>query len=291
MTVLYQSIPAELRRLNQWVCWRSEGGTKMPKIAGTLHNAKSTDPETWRPFGECVAAMREHPGRYSGIGFVLSYDDPYVGVDLDDVRNPGTEVLAPRAAEIVSRLDSYVEVSPSGTGVKLWVRAGLTRAWKKPGVEIYPHARYFATTGRILPGSPPTVEPRQEELAAIIREEFPEPQEPPRRSYAGPPGERVDLLEFLAAAGIQVLRELPDGTAERVWAVVCPWWREHTRGDRSGTRVGQYADGALWLRCEHAHCAHRGWADLRELVVPQPDTRVGKSRARRVSRRPRRRVA
>ncbi len=284
MKVLYENIPAELRRLDQWVCWRYEHGTKMLKIAKTLRNAKSTDPQTWRSFGECAAAHEARLGRYAGLGFVFTKDDPYVGVDLDDVRDPKTGILTPRAAEIVSRLDSYAEVSPSGTGVKLWVRAALSRAWKKPGFEVYPHARWFAVTGWILSGSPSTIEARQEELEEIIREEFPEPQEPPRRPYTGSPGERVDLLEILAAAGVQVLGELPDGTAERVWAIVCPWWREHTRGDRSGTRVGQYADGALFFHCEHAHCSNRRWPEFRNEVDPSVSARVRRCKARRVWR-------
>ncbi len=284
MRVLHKSIPAELKNLGQWVCWRYEHGTKMLKIAGTLRNAKSTDPETWRSFGQCLAAHETRPGRYAGLGFVFTKDDPYVGVDLDDVRDPNTGVLTSRAAEIVARLSSYAEVSPSGTGVKLWIRGALSRAWKKPGVEVYPHARWFAVTGWILPDSPPTIESRQEELEEIIREEFPEPQEPPRRPYADSPGERVDLLELLAAAGVQVLRELPDGTAERVWTIVCPWWREHTRGDRSGTRVGQYADGALFFHCEHAHCAHRRWPEFRNEVGPDVSVKMRRCKARRVWR-------
>jgi primase-polymerase (primpol)-like protein len=119
MNVLYENIPAELKALDQWVCWRYERGTKMLKVAGTLRNAKSTSPETWSSFSECVAAHETRYGRYAGIGFVFAEDDPYVGVDLDDVRDPETGVLTLRAAEIVSRLHSYAEVSPSGTGIKL----------------------------------------------------------------------------------------------------------------------------------------------------------------------------
>lgn len=284
MSAFYKSIPVELKDLDQWVCWRYEGGTKMLKIAGTLRNAKSTDPKTWRPFGECAATHEARPGRYAGIGYVFAKADPYVGVDLDDVRDPETGVLTPRAAEIVSRLDSYAEVSPSGTGVKLWVRAALSRAWKKPGVEVYPHARWFAVTGWVLSGSPPTIEPRQEELATLIREEFPEPREPSRHPNTGAPGERVDLSELLAAGGVSVLREVPDGTAERVWAIVCPWWREHSRGDRSGTRVGQYADGAFFFHCEHAHCAHRKWPEFRNEVDPRVPVKIRRCKARRVWR-------
>ena len=284
MRVLYKNIPAELKDLDQWVCWRYERGTKMLKIAGTLRNAKSTSPETWRSFGECVAAHEARAGRYAGIGFVFTKDDPYVGVDLDEVRDAETCALTPRAAETVSRLGSYAEVSPSGTGVKQWVRADLSRAWKKPGVEVYPHARWFAVTGWALPDSPSTIEPRLEEVKALIREEFPEPPEPPRRPYAGSPYERVDLSELLAAGGVSVLREVIDGTAERVWAIVCPWWREHGRGDRSGTRVGQYADGALFFHCEHAHCAHRKWPEFRNEVDPRVPVKIRRCKARRVWR-------
>lgn len=260
------AVPAELRELDRWVCWSLEGGTKIPKIAGTSRRASSTDPKTWRPFEECVEAAEVYPDRYAGVGFVLTRSDPYAGVDLDDVRDPKTGVLAPRAAEIVARLDGYAEVSPSGTGVKVFVRSRLDRAKKKPGVEVYPHGRYFTVTGWALAGSRSTVEERQTQLEALIREEFPDPKHAPARPYSGPPGEKTNLSEFLAAGGVRVLREIPDGTAEQVYSVICPWWHEHTGGDASGTRVGQYADGALFFRCEHAHCAHRGWSEFRKII-------------------------
>ena len=262
-------VPEELKTGIRHVCWRYEGGTKVLKIAGTLRNASSTNPQTWRTLKECAAAMEERPGRYAGVGRVITADERFVGVDLDHVRDPKTGALTQRAAEVVRLLDSYAEVSPSGTGVKLWVWGELSRAHKKRGVEIYPHGRYFTLTGWILPQALPTVEDRQTELDALLREEFPEPeQKPRRRPYAGPTGGQVDLLAFLEAAGVAILGEAADDTAERVYRVLCPWWSEHTDGDKSGTRVGQYADGALWFRCEHAHCVHRGWPDLRALVEP-----------------------
>jgi hypothetical protein len=263
-------IPGELRELDQWVCWSREGGTKVPKIAGSSRRASSTDPKTWHPFEECVRAAKLYPGRYAGVGFVFTRSDPYVGVDLDDVRDPKTGIFTARAQQIVSLLDSYAEVSPSGTGVKLWVRARLDHAKKKPGVEVYPHSRYFAVTGSAPSRSRPTVEERQAELEALIREEFPKARREPPRPCAGPglADEKTDLSEFLAAGGVRILREIADGSAEQVYSLVCPWSHEHTGGDASGTRAGQYADGALYFRCEHAHCASRGWAEFREMVRP-----------------------
>jgi hypothetical protein len=292
-------LPEELRSGIRHVNWRYEGkpATKVLKIAGTLHNASSTNPRTWRTIEECLAAMERHPGRYAGVGRVIAKDDPFVGVDLDDVRDPKTGKLSSRASEIVVGLDSYAEVSPSETGVKVWVRATLERAYKKPGVEVYPHCRYFTLTGWALPQTLSTVEERQEELEALIREEFPVAGEAteskprlPQRSYEGTSGEPIDLTEFLVAGGVEVLAEINDGTAFKVSRIVCPWSSAHSAGDTSGTRAGQYADGALWFRCEHAHCAHRGWTDLRDLVKPRAKVRRW-SRARRVPRRTRRSVA
>lgn len=282
-------IPGELRLGVNHVNWRHEGNpeTKVLKIAGTLSNASSTNPRTWRTLRECVAAMERHPGRYAGVGRVIARDDPYVGVDLDDVRDPATGGLTDKAQEIVRQLRSYAEVSPSETGVKLWVRATLERAYKKPGVEVYPHGRYFTLTGWMLPQALPIVEHRQEELDALIAEEFPEPTAKTRRSrpYVASPGEGIDLEEFLPAAGITVLRRVADGSASRVFGVVCPWSHEHTHGDRSGTRVGQYADGALFFHCEHAHCSHRLWPEFRNEIDPRVPLKVRRCKARRVWRR------
>lgn len=285
MELQLAQVPEVLKTGFRHVCWRYEGGTKVLKIAGTLRNASSTNPQTWQTLRECVAAMERRPGRYAGVGRVIVADESFVGLDLDDVRNPKTGALTRRAADIVRLLDSYAEVSPSQTGVKLWIRAELSRAHKKPGVEVYPHGRYFTLTGWILPQALPSVEERQAELDAILSEEFPSQKEQkPRRPYVGGIGELVDLLAFLEAAGVAILGEVPDGTAERVYRVLCPWWNEHTSGDRSGTRVGQYAGGALWFRCEHAHCAHRGWSDLRALAGP---SRFLKGRASALLRPPR----
>jgi hypothetical protein len=52
-------------------------------------------------------------------------DPPLMLVDLDDVRDPETGELSPAAARIVDDLDAYTEVSQSGTGLHLFVRAML----------------------------------------------------------------------------------------------------------------------------------------------------------------------
>jgi putative DNA primase/helicase len=61
-----------------------------------------------------VAAYEK--GGFSGIGFVVTEDDAFAGVDLDHVRDIETGHIATWAQTIVDRLCSYSEISPSGTG-------------------------------------------------------------------------------------------------------------------------------------------------------------------------------
>ncbi len=79
MRLYLNRLPRELKAGVAHVNWRYEGipETKVLKVAGTLCNASSTSPRTWRPFRECVAAMERHPGRYAGVGRVIAKDDPF----------------------------------------------------------------------------------------------------------------------------------------------------------------------------------------------------------------------
>src|SRR5215208_7969845 len=92
ITELLENIPEELRQRPQWVVWKLEKRpgddkpTKIPYIAGGVGRAKSTDLMTWRTFEEALQALGT--GRYSGVGFVSCSADPFVGVDLDDCRDP-----------------------------------------------------------------------------------------------------------------------------------------------------------------------------------------------------------
>ncbi len=81
-------------------------------------------------------------------------DDDFVGIDLDDCVN-GDEIN-PDARAIINALDGYAEISPSLTGVKVWVRGkiNLTTTGKKTrmswggDMEVYHRGRWFAVTGR-----------------------------------------------------------------------------------------------------------------------------------------------
>jgi hypothetical protein len=91
-------------------------------------------------------------GNFSGIGLVLGND--VQGIDLDDHRHPVTGELSELAKEILHLVSGYAEVSPSGTGIKIFTRSNLDRskADHKKGVELYCKSRYFTVTGLVIEG-------------------------------------------------------------------------------------------------------------------------------------------
>src|SRR5215204_232018 len=258
-------VPGELLPGDSWVLCDEH---KAPLIAipnGACFLANTTDPQTWRSYETAFEAFTDN-AHFAGVGRVLRADEDYCGIDLDKCLDPDTGEISPWAATLIDRLDSYCEISPSLTGVKVWVRApGITKACVKAGLEIYPSRRYFTVTGLVLPGSSRTVEERGDVLREIVEEEFPRVERRGGAYYAGPRRE-LDLEGLLERSGIEVHSVQANGATERKFGITCPWWTEHSDGDASGTRVGQYPDGALFFRCEHAHCAHRVWRHFKHFA-------------------------
>src|ERR671916_1961550 len=130
---------------------------------------------SWPPsgiyMGACCAYLRRH---HAGIGYVFAADDPYVGIDLDDCIDADGH-LADWARAIVDTMVTYTEVSPSGTGVKLWVIGSIPGSVKTAQIEIYAERRYFTVTGQQLPGTPAAIRAVDSELAALYASLRPAP--------------------------------------------------------------------------------------------------------------------
>lgn len=147
-------IPPEPQQRRQWVVWRYEWAedrgdwAKIPHNPKTGRNAKPNDPSTWCDFDPAWRAYQT--GQWAGVGYVFTDDDPFVGVDLDDCRNPETGVVEPWAASILAEFATYAEISPSGTGFKAICLGTLPVTGKRQGnIEVYRSGRYFALTGRV----------------------------------------------------------------------------------------------------------------------------------------------
>ncbi|MGB2824264.1 MAG: hypothetical protein WBF17_25040, partial [Phycisphaerae bacterium] len=179
------SIPQALRDRSQWVVWRYETATagralKVPYDAKTARKASSTSPATWTSFDVAKRAYEADSGRYDGIGFVFTREDPFAGIDLDDCIN-GAGELSDWAKEIVEVFDTYTEISPSETGLKLYLfgrKPDFAQCGCKgfPGggeLELYDHSRYFCVTGNLWPGSPTDLADRQVQLEALCETLWP----------------------------------------------------------------------------------------------------------------------
>jgi hypothetical protein len=155
---------AELASLDRWVVWKTERRrakdgrikeTKPPYCIGGRRRAKSTDPATWDSFDLCwSSAFVDRAAQ--GVGFVLGAG--FIGCDLDDCVENG--VVKAWALDVVQRLNSYTEVSPTGTGLHIICRGEMAGPGRVVGdLEVYPSDRYFTMTGRHLAGTPTIINP------------------------------------------------------------------------------------------------------------------------------------
>jgi putative DNA primase/helicase len=153
---IVENIPERLTERPQWLNWRLEERdgkmTKMPYTPGTLRRASSTDLMTWRTFAEAIAAYEASETPYDGIGFCFCSADPFVGIDVDDCRDPETGAVEEWAGEIIDSVkEGYVEVSPSGTGIHIIVEGTVRGGGMRKGkLEMYGRDRFFTITGIVL---------------------------------------------------------------------------------------------------------------------------------------------
>ena len=96
MAVVGEDIPRELKRRRQWVAARITPdpdrpgkSSKRPIDPHTGGAASTTDEATWGAFDEAVATAERLPAGTGAVGFVLTADDPYCGVDFDDCNKDG----------------------------------------------------------------------------------------------------------------------------------------------------------------------------------------------------------
>ena len=163
--------PASLKAMPRWVRWKialvNRRFTKVPhRVDGSM--ASSTRAEDWTDYRTAVTGAVLN--NKSGVGFVV--DGSIVGVDLDGCRNPETGTITEWGQAIIDLLDSYAEVTPSKTGVRVWVRGILPEKKNrfqinpdagfggKVGVECYSDSRYFTVTGECIQLIPSDVERR-----------------------------------------------------------------------------------------------------------------------------------
>src|SRR5579859_2867007 len=197
-------IPTELQQVSQWLVWKlihkkgEAKPTKIPYCVATGEASNAHDPENWASYDAAVSALSSP--RYTGLGFVFTAEDPYCGIDIDNCRDKSTGHIEPWAWAIIKELNSYTEVSPSGTGVHIIVKAHAFDRMKTkiPGtssaIEIYDRGRFFTVTGSHLDGTVTTIEAAQDALDVIYARYFP-PE--PVKTYTSPVMPTGDVVAII----------------------------------------------------------------------------------------------
>lgn len=166
LLVCPDGIPEPLKQLDRWLGWKwvwddkSNAGhgkwTKVPFNVVTGRQGSSTDDSTWTDFSTAYSAAEA--GEVDGIGIALGDvgdGRTLCGVDIDDCRNASTGELTEEAKSIVMLLDSYAEISPTQTGLKLLCWGKLPPGKRTNGnLECYDSGRYFCITGRLVGDAP-----------------------------------------------------------------------------------------------------------------------------------------
>lgn len=197
---LIDCIPAELRTRKQWVLWKLEERdgkqTKVPYQANG-RRAESDNPATWTSLEKALTALP----KFSGLGIMFA--DRLAGIDLDHHIDENGNI-SDFARSVVEKINSYTELSPSGTGLHVLVFGDLPEGRRKEsklGIEMYSVGRFFTFTGKHLTSSPFTVNERTAELAALHAEIF-EQAEPKAQPKPAQPNSLDDraLLEKASKA-------------------------------------------------------------------------------------------
>jgi len=131
---------AHLRDKKIWVCWcwywNDKKWTKPPRrVDNPSRNASSSDPSTWGSHAQAVKQVLA--GKADGIGIALQGCN-VAAVDLDhccDVETAETiDDIATWAKEYVDQFpDAYIEVTVSGTGLRISARASWRTSRRNSG--------------------------------------------------------------------------------------------------------------------------------------------------------------
>lgn len=191
-------IPEELKHLPRWNKWKSvpnrDDPTKKPKkipfqLNGRVAGSTDHAVDQWTTFKAAYQSHQETGAR--GIGFLLIKADPFTGIDLDRIIDPETGEISERGKRIISMFPgAYKEISPSGSGVKLWIK-GKKPEWctkctkdfdNGERVEIYDHSKFFTVTGHTYGEPVSEIADHEAEVAQLCEELFSTKVEDPGRS-------------------------------------------------------------------------------------------------------------
>jgi hypothetical protein len=157
LSLIPENIPPALKSHKRWSLWRAEWNEKrgkfdkIPQLASNPDYGLSTaKPEKWVSFDTALEAF--DPDKSTGLGFVMTGVVGLVAIDLDKCFG------ADWALDIITKMGSYTEISPSGNGYRIFVAGWIEKDVQnhKVGIEVYGgnEARFLTVTGHHVEGTP-----------------------------------------------------------------------------------------------------------------------------------------
>lgn len=107
----FNKIPDKLKTQALWCVWKQG---KIPCNPRTGKNAQSNIPETFSDFETACNALEK--GQYEGLG--INIHNGFSAIDIDHCIDEKGE-LSDMAKDIITKMGSYTETSPSGTGIHI----------------------------------------------------------------------------------------------------------------------------------------------------------------------------
>lgn len=148
---LYEkNTPLNLRARSQFVCWKYEWiegkWKKIPYNPNTGKKASSVAPKTWSDFETACKAVDVY--KFDGVGIMFSKG--LMGIDIDHCINADGKI-SDNAREVINTVNSYTELSPSGTGIHILAFGELPGTRTRNGeFEMYYKGRFFTLTGKLF---------------------------------------------------------------------------------------------------------------------------------------------
>ena len=206
------SIPHDLKQYPYWCVWKYEQRqgegkpTKLPYHPLTAQLAKSNDSGTFTPFDIASKALNGEAG-YSGMGVGLFGNIAAIDIDncIDTAGQPNE-----LARDVMSTMNTYAEISPSGSGLRLFFLApdfnyDKARYYIKnsgAGLEVYVAgntSRFVTVTGNAY-GFPMPIADCSDKLPQVLDKYMRRPEREHTASAVEPPGSMLTDEEIKAKA-------------------------------------------------------------------------------------------
>ena len=193
------NIPEDLKK-ESFMLWRLEKRegryTKPPINTNTGLRGDVTDRSQWTDYENALEIHQSGRFHTSGISVVLHPESELVGLDLDHCINDGA--FSDDAREILKKVCSYSEISPSGNGVRIFLYGKLPEKGRRRGpIECYDEGRHLTVTGNHIHGTPKVIN-RDQTVIDWFHQKFiasPQAEDSPQMEIRDIPDETGMILD------------------------------------------------------------------------------------------------